>query len=333
MSGKEPTDTHAKLLPVSEGGVMPFPDIKRGLHIIRVLTTLMPPGMRVVKTRMILHESYHHQPINVPTAGAQAFPMDGIGRFGHETPRGPRADWRVLTTADAARTNGLTCLPKHGGARDMEDASGRYTSMFYWGNNYWTGSAELCQVLNEQHSPAPRHNKSGGSQIFNEWRSDVSMSGLGPPFDTAFYTVRVSITSNLQEIVKTRRTLHLGLCLPYSCSRESVGALVGAAHAPLLRQAVVAVRSPQHGGYSYLHDPTFLVLLLGALIGASAAAGCGGNVAPQHGGYSYLHDPTFLVLLLGALIGASAAAGCGGKALTTTRGLLLPARPNLPSAA
>ncbi|RVE40043.1 hypothetical protein evm_015307, partial [Chilo suppressalis] len=87
------------------------------------------------------------------------------------------------------------------------------------------------------------------------------MSGLGPPFDTAFYTVRVSVTSNLQEIVKTRRTLHLGLCLPYSCSRESVGALVGAAHAPLLRQAVVAVRSPQHGGYSYLHDPTFLVLL------------------------------------------------------------------------
>ncbi|RVE51592.1 hypothetical protein evm_003724 [Chilo suppressalis] len=60
----------------------------------------------------------HHQPINVPTAGAQAFPMDGVGRLGHDPPRGPSADWRVLTTADAAGTNGLTCLPKHGGTRD-----------------------------------------------------------------------------------------------------------------------------------------------------------------------------------------------------------------------
>ncbi|RVE46522.1 hypothetical protein evm_008813 [Chilo suppressalis] len=57
-------------------------------------------------------------PINVPTAGAQAFPMDGIGRLGLDPPRGPSADWWVLTTAEAAGTNGLTCLPKHGGTRD-----------------------------------------------------------------------------------------------------------------------------------------------------------------------------------------------------------------------
>ncbi|RVE41395.1 hypothetical protein evm_013956 [Chilo suppressalis] len=50
-------------------------------------------------------------PINVPTAEAQAFPMDGIGRLGHDPPRGPSADWRVLTTADAAETNGLTLQP------------------------------------------------------------------------------------------------------------------------------------------------------------------------------------------------------------------------------
>ncbi|CAH0400269.1 unnamed protein product [Chilo suppressalis] len=60
------------------------------------------------------------EPIYVPTAGAQAFPMDGIGRLGHDPPRGPSADWWVLTTADAAGTNGLTCLPKHGGVRDSK---------------------------------------------------------------------------------------------------------------------------------------------------------------------------------------------------------------------
>ncbi|RVE41440.1 hypothetical protein evm_013910 [Chilo suppressalis] len=60
------------------------------------------------------------KPINVPTAGAQAFTMDGIGRLGHDPPRGPSADRWVLTTADAAGTNGLTYLPKHGGARDSK---------------------------------------------------------------------------------------------------------------------------------------------------------------------------------------------------------------------
>ncbi|RVE44488.1 hypothetical protein evm_010892 [Chilo suppressalis] len=64
--------------------------------------------------------SRHHQPINVPTAGAQAFPMDGIGSLGHDPPRGPSADWWMLTTADAAGTNGLTFLPKHGGIRDSK---------------------------------------------------------------------------------------------------------------------------------------------------------------------------------------------------------------------
>ncbi|RVE45879.1 hypothetical protein evm_009478 [Chilo suppressalis] len=47
-----------------------------------------------------------HQPINVPDAAAQAFPMDGTGRLGHGLPRGPSADWRVLTNAGATGTNG-----------------------------------------------------------------------------------------------------------------------------------------------------------------------------------------------------------------------------------
>jgi hypothetical protein len=43
---------------------------------------------------MLHHHYRHHQPINVPTA-----------------------DWWVLTTANTAGPNGLTCLLKHG-ARD-----------------------------------------------------------------------------------------------------------------------------------------------------------------------------------------------------------------------
>jgi hypothetical protein len=39
----------------------------------------------------------HHQPINVPTVGPQAFLMDySIRRMGHNPPRGPSAGWWVF---------------------------------------------------------------------------------------------------------------------------------------------------------------------------------------------------------------------------------------------
>jgi hypothetical protein len=38
---------------------------------------------------------------------------------GNNPPRRPSADWWELTTAKTADTNGLTCLPKHGEARDI----------------------------------------------------------------------------------------------------------------------------------------------------------------------------------------------------------------------
>jgi hypothetical protein len=41
-----------------------------------------------------------------------------IRRTGHNPPRGPIAGCWVLTTANASGTNGLTCVPKHGGSRD-----------------------------------------------------------------------------------------------------------------------------------------------------------------------------------------------------------------------
>jgi hypothetical protein len=40
-----------------------------------------------------------------------------IRTTGHNPPCGPSAGWWVLTTANAAGTNGLTCFPKHGAAR------------------------------------------------------------------------------------------------------------------------------------------------------------------------------------------------------------------------
>jgi hypothetical protein len=58
----------------------------------------------------------HDQPINV-SAGAQAYGLH-IRRTGHNPPRRPSADWWVLTTAIASRTNGLECLLKHRRTRE-----------------------------------------------------------------------------------------------------------------------------------------------------------------------------------------------------------------------
>jgi hypothetical protein len=57
----------------------------------------------------------HQQPINVPTAEVQTFLMDHT--LEEPTTRA-RADWWVLTTANATETNGLPCLPGHGKARE-----------------------------------------------------------------------------------------------------------------------------------------------------------------------------------------------------------------------
>jgi hypothetical protein len=68
------------------------------------------------------HHHHHHimpVPQHAPTAGAQAFLMEiHIWRTGHNPPRGRSAG--VLTTANAAGTNGLTCRSKHGGAQDKK---------------------------------------------------------------------------------------------------------------------------------------------------------------------------------------------------------------------
>jgi hypothetical protein len=65
---------------------------------------------------IIIKAELHHQPINVSIPGPQGFLMycpQGEQAITHHS-----ADWWELTTANTAGANGLTCLAKHGGARD-----------------------------------------------------------------------------------------------------------------------------------------------------------------------------------------------------------------------
>jgi hypothetical protein len=61
---------------------------------------------------------HHHQPINVPTVGAQAFLMDYTQGERVITHHAGQCRLGGTTTANAAETNGSTCLPNHEKARD-----------------------------------------------------------------------------------------------------------------------------------------------------------------------------------------------------------------------
>jgi hypothetical protein len=64
--------------------------------------------------------NHHHQPINVPSVEYIGLPYGlHVMRMNNNPLRGLNADWWVLTTANAARANGLTCLPKHGGSSSL----------------------------------------------------------------------------------------------------------------------------------------------------------------------------------------------------------------------
>ncbi|CAG9794896.1 unnamed protein product [Diatraea saccharalis] len=53
-----------------------------------------------------------------PHCRGSGLPYGWLRRMSHDPPRWPNVDWRVYTTVNAAEANGLTCLPKHGVARD-----------------------------------------------------------------------------------------------------------------------------------------------------------------------------------------------------------------------
>ncbi|RVE46920.1 hypothetical protein evm_008399 [Chilo suppressalis] len=75
-------------------------------------------GVNLVDNTCFYTKNGHH--LGIAFRGLPAFSMHPIGRLGHDPPRGHRADWWVLTTANTVGTNGLTCHPKHGGARDSK---------------------------------------------------------------------------------------------------------------------------------------------------------------------------------------------------------------------
>lgn len=122
----------------------------------------------------------------------------------------------------------------------MDDASGHYSSGFFYGNNYWTGSLSLCMEID-------------GSE--NEQYS------LRIPFKTGFFILKTNV--NDTRITEKSRVIFLGLCLPASCSPDEVLQMARLIEAddPLNSIEHIDVRSPTLKHYDLWSDGTFIALL------------------------------------------------------------------------
>nr|CAD7410908.1 unnamed protein product [Timema cristinae] len=146
---------------------------------------------------------------------------------------------------------------------DVDDATGRYTTGFFFGNSFWLGSASLCESLGVR---------------------DPRNTSLPSPFLLGFYKLRVEL-GLVAEISPNIRNLHIGLCLPYSCNSEDaqllleLSSLVGN---ELRTVAVSNVRSPHHS-YNIWEDTTFWILVgFSAFIAVMLVIGTGYDLYLEH---------------------------------------------------
>lgn len=77
----------------------------------------------------------------------------------------------------------------------MDDASGRYTSGFYWGNNYWTGSMALCRRIfifeDDDHHHHHRKQTANVGLSFNDNTASAHLDHENPPFIPRFGILKI----------------------------------------------------------------------------------------------------------------------------------------------
>ncbi|XP_063697561.1 nose resistant to fluoxetine protein 6-like [Culicoides brevitarsis] len=91
---------------------------------------------------------------------------------------------------------------------------------FVWGNNYWTSSKELCQVLREPLiiSLSPRY----------ERNHHQNLSTARPPFLVNYQVVHIKHDSKYQieQKIYDKSIVHIGLCFPTVCDPKETSMLV-----------------------------------------------------------------------------------------------------------
>ncbi|KAL6265109.1 hypothetical protein P5V15_005199 [Pogonomyrmex californicus] len=163
-------------------------------------------------------------------------------------------------------------------ALKVDDASGRFTNGFFWGNSYFTGSASECDYIgkNAVHDTySKNYIKNSKDTTFEEVREfnmeprkriNKGLSGTNiwtqansveMPFQLGFYMLKLSVNVSYTPT----RLIHLGVCLPYSCSASDVAVIgkLAASEFAAKHSSIEKVRD-QHNPYDMYTDPIFWVL-------------------------------------------------------------------------
>ncbi|EFA05306.2 nose resistant to fluoxetine protein 6 [Tribolium castaneum] len=157
-------------------------------------------------------------------------------------------------------------------ALKMDDASGRYSTGWFWGNQYWTGSQSLCEnivprsksiVVNPENrtrtsreAEVPRR-PSSPSQSVGYVTGPLKFSSL-PPFPISFFMLRIDVNSSF---TTEERILHIGLCMPYVCTDSDIKVIMEETSKASTKVTVKveAVRS-HHNRFNIWQDRTFIIL-------------------------------------------------------------------------
>ncbi|XP_032674877.1 O-acyltransferase like protein isoform X2 [Odontomachus brunneus] len=161
-------------------------------------------------------------------------------------------------------------------ALKTDDASGRYTNGFFWGNSYFTGSATECDYIGQEYfrknpDTLPLDSSIEELREFNaEPRKKVNTGGSGsglletlsfddrPPYRLGFYMMRLSL--NASRYTSTR-VIHLGVCLPFSCTASDFAVISKLAASDfVVRHSTIERVRDQHNLYDMYADPVFWIL-------------------------------------------------------------------------
>ncbi|KAK5650999.1 hypothetical protein RI129_002028 [Pyrocoelia pectoralis] len=150
-------------------------------------------------------------------------------------------------------------------ALKMDDASGRYSTGWFWGNHFWTGSQSLCENISPSNNPTSTNVSEVGASLnesssmqYEKYQKIIMIPSTMPRFDLGYFILRISINSSFTD---EERTVHVGLCIPDICTNEDAQFLFEETSriSKKVSLKVEAIRS-KHQRYNMFEDVTFIVL-------------------------------------------------------------------------
>ncbi|XP_033228459.1 O-acyltransferase like protein isoform X2 [Belonocnema kinseyi] len=174
----------------------------------------------------------------------------------------------------------------------VDDASGRYTNGFFWGNSYYTGSATECYFIgkrNEKRSLYSASTNDNGVREFNSEPKRTRNAGQSgpqslsedipddPPYPLGFFIMRISLNGTFFPM---KRLIHLGVCLPFSCSASDVAVIAKlAASETATQNSFIENVRDQRNYYDVYADNVFWILFgVSAVVLVIMMAGTGYDV-------------------------------------------------------